>query len=98
MTLSLLFSLSELSAPGATWEENEREMSFFFRDCALQRRARRLQILDDANIGLTEIGCFGGSLEKSGSLQALELDFPNAKNFFFKLRVDFWHDRTALSL
>ena len=51
MSLSPLFSLSGLSAPGATWEEGEREMSFFFRGSALQRRAIRLQILDDENLG-----------------------------------------------
>ena len=51
MSLSLLFSLYGLPAPGATWEEDEREMSFFFRGSALQRRASRLQILDDENLG-----------------------------------------------
>ena len=49
-------------------------MSFFFRGSALQRRAIRLQILDDEKSWVTEIGCFGGSggAEKSGSLRALE--------------------------
>ena len=51
MSLSPLFSLSGLSAPGATWEEDEREMSFFCRGSALQRRASRLQILDDGDTG-----------------------------------------------
>jgi hypothetical protein len=51
MSLSFLFSLSGLSVLGATWEEDEREMSFFFRGSALQRRASRLQILDDENLG-----------------------------------------------
>ena len=48
---TLLFSLSGLSALGATWEGDEREMGFFFRGSALQRRAGRLQILDDVNLG-----------------------------------------------
>ena len=51
MSLSLTFSLSGLSAPGATWEEDEREMGFLFRGSALQRRASRLQILDGVNLG-----------------------------------------------
>ena len=31
MSLSLLFSLYGLSVPGATWEEDEREMGFSFK-------------------------------------------------------------------
>ena len=51
MSLSLLCSHSGLSVLGATWEEDERELSFFFRGSALRRRASRLQILDDENLG-----------------------------------------------